>query len=697
MGIFIGVVWILLELLLLIFLLTKIKRYRSLTIKDTIVYPLLLVLTLLLLTFSRMLYIPDSGFVDSIKVSFTDALNIVKLSINKDLAAILKENSFPLFIAYYGALVISFAALASLTLYCVDIAIKNIIRLAKSFFSGKEVIRIFGFTEEAKRMMRNFKDEKVKMTFVLNSGVLNKYVEEKTFLDRNKIGYVDAPYQLKNDYVKAIKKVTKLRNKKYTIITFFEEDLKNDTFSSAIIDYLKNPKTNRGNVRFIMNVNHVQEEFIKRKHHDENGKDTLKGQLRTYNKFNLNAYLFIKEHTFSKYLNILNEKEGGFINEDCTLGNVDIHAYFLGFGKINQPLMRDVLINNQFVKKVSAGKGLYKLEPYQIKVDVYDDARRIKALDLSNGLLKYHQKDFNQKDYLSLPHDYISNFTFHPRTNIEEANFINEIYDGIKERIKTNKQKQVNFFFVSLDSDMYDCLIAEKVRKQLISIKDSYNFFFVRKEMLTKDDKEDENFKFMGNDNVLFSTQNVLLDNIFASAKKEHYYYLKKDEEVNIDEEWNKLSCVKQKSNVYAIAGLYFKKDLLNCNKANYEEKYNPKGLKPVNDNDIDRLIKPSKTFEAMDVLAFSEHERWNAFELAQGVLPMKKSLFLELNKGLAKGEYATNKTSDGNYHFCITSQKGLVEYYDLYQKHGYNDANVIAYDYDLMDHYIEHFDTLNA
>ena len=75
----------------------------------------------------------------------------------------------------------------------------------------------------------------------------------------------------------------------------------------------------------------------------------------------------------------------------------------------------------------------------------------------------------------------------------------------------------------------------------------------------------------------------------------------------------------------------------------------------------------------------------------------MKKSLFLELNKGLEKGEYATNKTSDGNYHFCITSQKGLVEYYDLYQKHGYNDANVIAYDYDLMDHYIEHFDTLNA
>lgn len=694
-GTIVGIVWLLLELLLLVLLINKIRRYRSLTIKDTIVYPILVVLTLILLVISRTLYM-DLTFFDNVKASFTDALHVAALSLNKDLVNILFDNCIMLAIAYYGALVISFTALSSLTLYCLDIAIRNIIRLAKSFLSGKEVIRIFGFNEEAKKLMKNFKDDKVKMTCVLDSGVINKYVEEKTFLDKNNIGYIEAPFKQKNDYVNSIRKVTRLKKKKYTIITFFDDDKKNDEFSSAIIKYLNNEKINHGNVRFIMNVDGVQEEFIKRKHHDPiTNVDTLKGKLRTYNKYDLNALLFTKKHPLSKYLNFLNEKEKGFINDDCTLGEVDIHVYFLGFGKVNQPLLRDILINNQFVKKVEVSKGLYQLEPYQIKVDVYDSNMKLKAVNLTSGILKYHQKDFNQEDYLDLPHDYSSNVNIHLMSNVEEMDFINNVYDGIKQRIKNNKTKQVNFFIVSLDSDMYNCLIAENIRKQLNAIKDSYNFYFIRKDELTDDDKENEYVKYFGNEEELFSTRNVLLNDFFTSAKKEHYFYTKK-EDINIDEEWAKLSRVKQKSNIYAVAGLYFKKELLNCNKDNYLTKYNPHHIKPVMDEDIDRLIKPSKTFEPIDVLAFSEHERWSAYELAQGLLPMKKSLFLELNKDVKEGGYPTNKSEDGNYHLCLASQKGLVEYYKLYKEHGYDGANVIGYDYDLMNHYIDHFDAVN-
>lgn len=690
-GNIIGTIWIILELVLLVLLISKIRRYRNLTLKDTILYPILLVLTLILLTIGRMVYVADAAFFDSVKSSFTDSLNVIKLSINSDLANLFKEKAIMLFIAYYGALVISYAALASLTLYCLDIAIRNIIRLIKSFLSGKEVIRIFGFNEEAKRMMKNFKDDKVKMTCVLDSGTLDKHVEEKTFLDKFRIGFVEAPYTLKNDYVKSIKRVTRLKGKRYTIITFFDDDKKNDEFSSSIIKYLNDPSRKKHDVRFIMNVNGVQEEFIKRKHHDPiTNKDLLKGKLRTYNKYDLNALLFTKNHPFSKYLNYLNEKEKGFINDDCTLGDVDIHAYFLGFGKINQPLLRDILISNQFVKKVKNDKGLYTLEPYQIQVDVYDSALKINAFNLSNGLFKYRQSNYKEEDYLSLPHDYYSSVNIHANTNIEEASFINKIYDEIKERIKTNHKKQVNFFFVSLDRDMYNCLIAMNIKKQLISIKDSYNFFFVRKERLTSEDKKDNYLAYFGNDDELFSTRNVLLDEIFESAKKEHFFYQRITDQSQIENEWNDLPRIKQKSNIYAIIGLYFKKGLLGLNK------YNPENLKPVSDEDIDRLITPSKTFEAMDVIAFSEHERWNAFEIAQGVLPMKKSVFLKLNEDKKEGDKAINTSEDGNYHFCIAAQNGLVEYYELFKKHGYKGANVIAYDYDLMDHYVEHLNTLD-
>lgn len=690
-GTIVAIVWVLIELVLLAYLITKIRRYRSLSIKDTIVYPILVVLTLVLLVISRAIYM-DLSFFDNVKASFTDALSIAALSINKELMDILKAESIPLVIAYYGCFAISFVALSSLTLYCLDIAVRNIIRLARLFFSKDEIIRIFGFTEDAKKMMKNFKHDKVKMTCVLDSGVMSKYVEEKTFLNKYNIGYIEAPFKLKYDYVNTIRKVTRFKHKKYIIITFFEEDKKNDEFSSAIVKFLKDEKLNQGNVRFIMNVDEVQEEFIKRKHHDpKTNVDTLQGKLRTYNKYDLNSLLFVKNHPFSKYLNFLNEKEKGFINDDCTLGDVDIHIYTLGFGRINQPLLRDSLIMNQFVTKKLVDKNAFKLEPYEIGVDVYDINLKLKALNLTSGLLKYKKKDFNQNDYLPLPHDYSSNVKFHLLTNVEEMSFINKIYDDIKERMKKNHKKQVNFFLVSLGSDMYNSLIAENMRKHIDAIKGSYSFYFVRKDGPINDSREDDYFKYFGNEEELFSTKNVLLDDFFSKAKKEHYFYTK-DENIDIDAEWNKLSRIKQKSNIYAISSLSFKKELLNCNtKEDYFSKYNPHNIKPVDDKDIDRLIKPHESFDPIDVIAFSEHERWNAYELAQGLLPMKISLFNDLNVDKNEGDYPINQTGDGNYHLCITSQEGLVEYYKLFTSRKFKGANVIGYDYDLMDHYIDH------
>lgn len=696
LGIIIGVISVILEILLLWLLLSKIKRYRSLTIKDTIVYPLLVVLTLLILTLARLLYVDEIGFFDAVKAAFDDALGIIKLSVNKDLVNTLTEKCIPLLVAYYGSYVISFVALSSLAIYCLDIMVRNIFRLLKSVFKGKDVILIFGYNDDAKKMIKNFKDDKVRMTCILDAGVLNKYVEEKTYLDRYGIGYLEIPYKEKEDYVKAVNRVIKWKGKKYTVITFFEQDKKNDEFSTAIIKYLNNPKLNKNNSRFIMNVDSVQEEFIQKKIRDEGGVDLTKGKLRTYNKYDLNSYLFNKEHTFSKYLNFLNNEEFKFVNEDCTLGDVDIHIYVIGFGKVNQPLLRDALVNNQFVKKVKKGNG-YILEPYEIKADVFDENKVIKAFGLSNGLFKYHRGDYSEKEYLPLPHDYISNIKIHNETNIEETNFINVIYDDIKNRIYSNKRKQVSFFYVSLASDMYNTLIADNIRKHIANINDSYSFFFVRKERITMDDKQDDYYKFMGNDNLLYTPKNVLLDNIYSSAKQEHAIYLRKsEEEANVEEEWNKLPRTKQQSNLYAVLGLYFKKDLLSCDEKDYQNKYNPDNLKPVSDDDIDRLAKPQKSFVPFDVLAVSEHERWNAFELSQGVLPMKKEMFIKLNKETKEQEDGVNKTSDWNYHFCITTQEGLVEYYKILKKYKFGGANVIAYDYDLMDHFIAHYNVLN-
>ena len=692
MGIFTAIIFCLFEAILLVLLLYKIKRYKSLTIKDTIVYPLLLILTFLLMLFSRLMTM-EISFWSNIKASFDDSIDIVKLSFNEDMLALLKEKEFALLIPYYGAFIISLTALMSLTLYLLNITVRNFNRLILARFVGKHIVLLFGYNDELKKMVKNFEHDKVKMIAVLDSGALNKFVEEKTFLDKHKISYIEYPYKEKEDYVKTIKRVTRLKSKKYTVLTFFKEDKKNDEFSSAILSFLKDDKANK-NVDFIMNVNNVQDEFIQNRIHDSNTKiDLTNGKLRTYNQYNLNSYLFIKEHPLSKYIKSLEKKGEHFIDDDCTLNNADIHAYFLGFGQINQPLFRDILINNQFVEKNETGKGQYTLKSKRIDVDVYDLELKLNAVNLTTGILKYNKKEYKQNEYLDLCDDYVSHVNFHLDTNIEDSGFINKIYNEIKERIKTSNKKQINFFFISLDSDMYNSLIANKVRKHIDVINNSYSFYFVRKDNVTENDRKYENIIYFGQDKTLFSTKNVLLNEVYNSAKYEHLCYLGKQDEQDLDKYWQSLPKSKQKSNLYAVAGIYFKKELMNCEIINFEEKYNPHKISKVDDNDIDRLIKPHKEFDPIDVLAFLEHERWNAFELAEGVLPMKIKLFEELNKGTKE---PVNKTEDGNYHLCITSAKGLVDYYKLFKDKGYSNANVIKYDYDSMDNYISHYHLLN-
>ena len=238
---------------------------------------------------------------------------------------------------------------------------------------------------------------------------------------------------------------------------------------------------------------------------------------------------------------------------------------------------------------------------------------------------------------------------------------------------------------------MYNSLIADLFKKNIDAISGSYNFYFVKKEIVDQRDKERGNLFCMFDDEELFSHKNILMNNVYNSAKYENFIYSKgeKSDVASVEEKWNKLNRIKQKSNLYAVNGLYFKKDLLNGDEKDYMLKYNPNNVHPVGEEDIDRLITPKTAFDAIDVLAYIEHERWNAFELANGVLPMKKSLFFELNRG--EGGAAKNKTEDGNYHLCIASAKGLVEYYHLYKEKGFDDPNVIAYDYDSMNNYLEH------
>ena len=177
-------------------------------------------MTFALISVARLLY-ADLGFIQLIKESFNDALGIIKLSLNSEMVALLKANSGVMLAAYYGTFLISAVALSSLTIYLLAVSIKNLMRLSEVVFRGKEIILILGYNDDAKKAIKYFYDEKVKTIVVLNSGTIDKHLEEKAFINKHNIAFVESPYKEREDYIKTIKKATKSKRKIYTFITFF--------------------------------------------------------------------------------------------------------------------------------------------------------------------------------------------------------------------------------------------------------------------------------------------------------------------------------------------------------------------------------------------------------------------------------------------------------------------------------------------
>ena len=219
MGIFIGILFLIIEVFILALLLSKVRRYKSLTIKDTIVYPLLIIATFALLSVAKLLYV-DLGFIELIKESFNDALGIIKLALNSEIVALLKANSGVMLVAYYGTFLISATALSSLTIFLLVVAIKNLIRLSDAMFRGKEIILILGYNDDAKKAIRHFYDEKVKTIVVLNSGTINKHVEEKAFINKHNIAFIEYPTKKEKTTSRRLRRLRKANTRIIRLLHF---------------------------------------------------------------------------------------------------------------------------------------------------------------------------------------------------------------------------------------------------------------------------------------------------------------------------------------------------------------------------------------------------------------------------------------------------------------------------------------------
>lgn len=697
---FLCVIFLLCEIGMIAYLINKIRKCKKISLKDTAIYPLLMLVGAFVMCTAHAKYCDYSHWFENLTYAFSEVFDIVKLSVDNSLLKTLYEEDVFMLIVYVMLYIVSALALFSLSLSLVKTVLKNALRI-KIF--NKEITCVFGFNDDAKTYIRNLSGEQRKNTcVVLKQNEINNYSAEKLFLDENSIKYYVLPYGNEEKFKKTVSKLTRRKSRKYNIIYFFDsENQIYDTISWSQ-NYLKENDLYGKNLQFIVSASGGQTPFIRElikgnpdgevinaKGRTVRLQDESRGNITAFDKYEIQAFDFVCKHNFAKYF------PSSLLNENCTVRDCDVNLYVLGLGKVNQALIKDILIETQFVTVTDDGR----LAPLRMNVVIYDKVKKFANFPLSYGLLKYDPTDYGRQNYFELPEAYSTHVDYRYDTDTGEAKFINRIYDEIKKRGK--KKPQVNYFIVSLDSDYENSLIAKRLKDSLSLLDGNFtNTFFVRcRNGLTLPDT-DGGLIYFGDEKNILTYDNVVADAVYKSAKIESCIYQGSPvTDENVRKEWCTLSQIKQQSNLYSVASLPFKLSLLRIENGVTEEEYF-KRYDPENQRknyEYSQKLSLPGSFSARDVLAFSEHERWNAFELNTGAMPMKikNSLKVTADNGQTKAVFS-NKSENELYHLCITTQKGLNEYYDYVTKinkeYGLNEtADVIKYDYDLMDNVLLH------
>ncbi|MDE6414560.1 MAG: hypothetical protein K2K48_04020 [Anaeroplasmataceae bacterium] len=700
--IFVNIIFIVVEILIIFYLIYMIKKDKKFSLKTTLVYPLLIILAIIVILTAKLSYQNEKAWYISLLESFSEALKTIKLDVNTVLLESLIKNDKFLLVDYLGLFVVSAISLISITFVIFKSIILNILKIK---YFEKEITYIFGLSEEGKTYIRNVcnesdKTHKRQIVVVLKKTNISNYSDEKMFLNEQNIKYKICDFKDRQHYFKTISHLTKhLDKKKYNIISFYKKDKDIYEFVCWAQEYLKNNNLYKNNnIQFIISTDYNQKHIVNElitgtpcEIKNPNGdityvKDQSHGKIRSFNKYDMISYDFLWKNNLAKYF----PKE--LINDDCTINeNVNVNLFVLGFGKVNQSMVRDILIDTQFVRKITNGSGTYKLSPVRLNVHIYDENEKLLNHEFSNGFMKYKKENYKDKlsDYFDLPEDYYTHIKQHFNKNTNEEYFISSLYDEIKSQTSNPNVIAVNYFLISLGSDFDNSLIARQIIDSLIEVDNIHNTIFVRtRESLCLPNHNLNNIVYFGDDKKILTFDNVVADQIYLSAKIESCIYNKKEATVdNITEIWSDISKIKQQSNLYSVATIPFKLSLLKLDDKdlsvnNFYERYDPQKRRDAyNIDEYIEMIKGTKEFHAIDVLAYLEHERWNAFELSQGVLPMKKSM-------LKKNE--SGKNVNEKYHINICSAQGLIEYFRETQK------DVIKYDYDILNNFDKHFNQLN-
>lgn len=404
-----------------------------------------------------------------------------------------------------------------------------------------------------------------------------------------------------------------------------------------------------------------------------------------FNKYELLARDFIVKHPMSAYVprDFYDEKQVT-IKNDKTL-----NVALLGFGKVNLKVLEMLVMQNQFVQAVDG-----KLQPKHTNYYVYDSSKN----QLSNEMFIRLQYEFDKiSNTEELPKlDKICNITSEP-INVKSL----EHFESLNKLVDKNS---FTYIIVSLGTDLENATFAKKIYDNFNDKGNIKVFARFKENVESLNKNEDEKIIYFGERGEAFTHDLIVNNNLMHISQKVNSLYKKlNDNELLQIQEWEKLSLVKQYANIYNALSIYFKLGMLGyrvCEKDNIpegyvkinESEYEKKYFENVNKKEF--IYQNYFDLNNRNVLAFSEHLRWNAYHYLLGYKPMK------LDDVLLVGEELVTQSPYLKLHSCLTTWEGLdkvnkkmlSESLKADSTTKLEEVEVYKYDYMLMD---KAYDTL--
>ena len=384
--------------------------------------------------------------------------------------------------------------------------------------------------------------------------------------------------------------------------------------------------------------------------------------VTSFCRYELMARTFVAKHPISKYI------PRDFFNSNLTLkDDKEINVVLLGFGKVNCELFKLMATQFQFAKNDESGLKSAPVHYYVFEND---------AKQLNNDALIKIRNEYDEIFALSdLPAaDKICDVPEVAPMDVNSAD--------AKKRLKSLvTDNSYTYFIVSVADDFTNATYAHGIKERLGEASNYKIFVRAKKNDNRLLNKGEDHIIYFGEDADMYSHECIVNNDLMELSQNVNDLYndLSKSQ-IDKYREWQRLPVIEQYSNISAALSIYFKLNLLGfdlkkgacggLDKKTYEARY-PDAFMGSRGDDYNYFFGNSTA----NVLAFSEHSRWNAQYLLSGYKPLSFNGFewLEKNRttdGVEQSVYAlSHKNTEARRHACLTTYVGL----DTLIKHKYN------------------------